>query len=324
MLRSRILDALRIAGGGWVSGEVLGRELNVSRAAVSKHIRALQSAGYIIESVTRRGYRLGMLSDSLAADAVVPLLKTASLGRGGYHYYETVGSTNDEAKRAAADGAPHGDFFVAETQTGGRGRRGRSWISPPGVGIYASVVLRPVLALHDVSLLSIAAALATADAVRSLTERDLRIKWPNDLLLNGRKVAGLLMEMSAEMQGIEYVVVGLGINVNTEIRDLPDDRCMYPASSLKQEIGGRVGRAGILADWLFGLERRVAELEKEGGGGLISEWETVSMPAGTLLRVSVDSGVVEGRLLGLREDGALRLGLDSGEECCLLSGDVLA
>ena len=320
--RDDVLRALAQADGAWVSGQSLGESLAVSRAWISKHVKALEADGYGIERMTRRGYRLLSVPDRLTALAIGEGLATTLLGRGRVVCSATTGSTNDDAKRAASEGAEHGALFVAETQTAGRGRRGREWLSPSGAGIYASVVLRPTLALSDAPLTTIAAALATSECVRAETDLPVQIKWPNDVLVRGRKVAGLLTEMSAEMAGVEYVVVGVGINVNSESSDLPSDRLMYPASSIKQETGHRVERARVLANWLNALERWMDELVTHGGGALVKEWEARCGTIGKDVRVSGSKGIVEGRVLGLREDGALRLRV-GGETICMMTGDVM-
>lgn len=321
-LRQRVRDALRSARGGWISGQQLGAALGVSRAAVSKHVKALQQEGYRIESATRKGYRLRKDDDPVSAVLLREALRTRALGQVSISYRVRTGSTNDDAKHAASQGAPHGSVFLADTQTAGRGRLGRSWISPPGVGVYISVILQPDLALGDVPLVSIAAALATAEAVREQTTLPVRIKWPNDVLLCDKKVAGVLTEMSADMDRVEYVVVGVGINVNTPSSALPADRLIYPASSLMVEAGERACRVAVVAKWLERLEHWVDCLVAQGGDPLVRAWQEASGSVGQQVCVSTAKETVEGRIVGLGEGGALTLKLADGSVRSILSGDL--
>ena len=187
--------------------------MGLSRAAVWKRVHRLKAQGYVIEGSPRRGYRLLAVPDKLLPEEVLQGLKTRVF-TGPVHHFETLDSTNDLAKELAVQGAPEGTVVVAEAQTGGRGRLGREWDSPPGVGLYVSLVLRPMLPPMELPQITLTTAVAVVRAVRRVAGVAPGIKWPNDLLLNGKKLGGILTEMETESDRIRHVVVGLGLNVN--------------------------------------------------------------------------------------------------------------
>ena len=207
-----VLQVLRGAADP-ISGEYLAAQLGLSRAAVWKRVHRLKAQGYVIEGSPRRGYRLLAVPDKLLPEEVLQGLKTRRF-TGPVHHFETLDSTNDLAKELAARGAPEGTVVVAETQTGGRGRLGREWNSPPGVGLYVSLVLRPMLPPMELPQITLTTAVAVVRAVRRVAGVAPGIKWPNDLLFNGKKLGGILTEMETESDRIRHVVVGLGLNVN--------------------------------------------------------------------------------------------------------------
>jgi BirA family transcriptional regulator, biotin operon repressor / biotin---[acetyl-CoA-carboxylase] ligase len=319
--RTAIAAALA-AEAEWVSGEALARQLGISRAGVAKQIGVLRAAGYTIQAARRLGYRLASVPDKLLPERLAPLLKTTRLGRGVVIHTDSIASTNQEALRLAGEGCADGTLVLAETQTAGRGRRGRLWESPTGVGIYASLVLRPDLPLDRVPLLTLLTAVAAAEAIHAVTGEAPQIKWPNDLLLNGRKIAGVLIEVASEIDALDYAVIGLGINVNTPPAALPP-RPIYPASSLLAELGHPVDRVELLAAWLNRMETWQGRLTTATGAArLLSRWRALAGTLGRLFTVHTGRATIRGHALDLDRDGALILVDRDGAHHRILSGDL--
>ncbi|NTW05163.1 MAG: biotin--[acetyl-CoA-carboxylase] ligase, partial [Peptococcaceae bacterium] len=208
-----ILELLRTSAGEFLSGEKISKKIGISRTAVWKHITALRQEGYSIEAMPKIGYRLLDIPDRLYPEEIRDNLTTVSLGRNIY-YFKTVQSTNQEARRLAQEGVPHGALIIAEEQTGGKGRFGRVWFSPKTLGIWASLVLRPEISPENAPPVTMLAAVAVAVAVENITGIALGIKWPNDLLYENKKACGILTEMNGEMDKVNFLILGLGINVN--------------------------------------------------------------------------------------------------------------
>ncbi|MDN5345181.1 MAG: BirA family transcriptional regulator, partial [Clostridia bacterium] len=278
-----MLEFLRLHRGEYISGEDLSRQLAITRTAVWKHIRALRQEGYQIDAQTRRGYCLLATPDCFYPEEVAADLRTSWLGRNLY-YYEEVGSTNLVARELADGGAPEGTVVIAESQTDGRGRRGRSWLSPPRRGIWFSVVLRPRMAPAQAAQLTLLAAVAIAAAIRQQTGLPPGIKWPNDLLVGGRKVCGILTEIKAEMDAIEYIVIGAGLNVNLEAPDFsPEVRPL--ATSLYLELGRPVTRLPLLQGILWQLEQWYERWQEEGFPPVRRAWKEASVTLGREVEV---------------------------------------
>jgi len=316
-----ILRLFRAAGSGFVSGETVSRELNVSRTAVWKQINALRESGYVIEAIPSRGYHLLSSPDILSVDEVRGKLNTHRVGRQLVCLPETA-STNADAFRLAEEGAEEGTTVIADGQSGGKGRRGRSWSSPSGVNLYCSVVLRPAIMPHEAPQLTFLSAVAVARAIEAVTALKPEIKWPNDILINGRKVAGLLNEMSAETDGINFVILGIGVNLNMTSDQFPDD-VRTPATSLLLEQKRLVNRAQFAAGMLNELDRLYADFLAEGFDAVRSEWQERCCANGR--EVVVSEGEVEtvrGMFNGIDSDGALLLRLKDGRIERILSGDV--
>ena len=210
-MKSEILAALRSADG-YVSGQELCEKFGVSRTAVWKAINQLKQAGYEIEAVQNKGYHIVSSPDILSRTELESNRKTTWVGE-EIHYFDSTDSTNTRAKRLAEDGAVHGTLVVADEQTGGRGRRGRVWESQKGVSIYMSLVLKPEIEPNHASMLTLITAMAVAGGIEKTTGLECKIKWPNDIVIHGKKVCGILTEMSTQMDYINYIVIGIGINV---------------------------------------------------------------------------------------------------------------
>ena len=237
----------------YVSGQQLCDRFGVSRTAVWKVINQLKEEGYQIESVTRKGYRLVECPEIFSEWEITSRLTTAWAGQ-KICYYEETGSTNIDAKRLAEEGALHGTTVVADKQSQGRGRRGRSWQSPSGSAVYMSIALKPDFAPDKASMLTLVMALSVVEAITELTGLEAAIKWPNDIVVNGKKVCGILTEMSAEPDYIHYVVIGVGINVNNQTQDF-EDEVRQIATSLKIEADKTISRAAMVERILFYFEK---------------------------------------------------------------------
>ena len=313
-----VLAFLAEAGDEFVSGEAISDKLGLSRAAVWKHVNALRGQGYRIDAVPARGYRLVEIPDRLGELELRPLLNTHDVGQ-VLHWFAEVGSTNDVAKQLADEGAAHGEVVVAETQTAGRGRRGRGWVSPPGRNVYLSVVLRPELPPARAPELTLLASVAVCQAVRQAGV-SAAIKWPNDLLVSGRKLAGVLTEMAAELDQVQWVVLGLGINVNSREEDFPEE--VRPlATSLALQRGEPVPRALFVAALLTALEEWLDRHAAEGFEPVRAAWRAMSDTLGREVRVRTGEGDLEGVATDVDGSGAL-LVRDGERVHRILAGDV--
>jgi BirA family biotin operon repressor/biotin-[acetyl-CoA-carboxylase] ligase len=313
-----VLAFLAEAGNDFVSGEAMSGKLGLSRAAVWKHVNALRGQGYRIEAVSARGYRLTAIPDRLGALEIGPLLNTHDLGQ-TLHCSEELPSTNDRARELADAGAAHGEVVVAECQTAGRGRRGRAWASPAGRNLYLSVILRPSLPPQRAPELTLVASVAACDACRKAGV-EVGIKWPNDLLVGGRKVAGILTELSAEPDLVHWVVLGIGVNLNSGSGDFPAE-LRGLATSLSIERGQPVPRALFGAALLSELEQWLDRHAAEGFGPIREAWRERSVTLGREVRVEADGGEIAGVAEDIDESGALLVRGRSGL-VRVVSGDV--
>lgn len=258
MSRERILSILKQNAGHFCSGEEMSRALGISRAAVSKAVGALRREGYVISAATNRGYRLEESPDRLTAGTIQPWLRTERLGK-KLICLDSVDSTNNYLKRLAMEGAEDGTVVVADEQTAGRGRLGRSFQSPPGAGIYMSFLLRPQVEPARAVNLTACTAVAMCDAVQAACGLRPQIKWTNDVLLSRRKICGILTEMSVEGEtgALQYVVVGIGVNVNQALEDFPED-IRHIAGSVAMAAGERVDRGRLTAEIINAMDKMYA------------------------------------------------------------------
>lgn len=314
-----VIDILRDSPG-FVSGEAISQTLGVSRNAVHKHVNSLRKRGYDIVGVSRRGYKLEDEPTALSMALVSERTEQSMFGR-SFRYHDEIESTNIEAKNLAAAGAPEGTVVVAERQSAGRGRLGRRWTSPAGKGLLFSVVLRPPVDMADVHLLTIAAATAACDAIEALARVSLRIKWPNDLLIDDRKVGGILLEVAGEQDAIDWVVVGIGLNVNTEYSELPV-ALRRTAVSLKTASGKPVDRSDLLARLLLSLEERYTDAVRNGFDQVLHDFRERDYLARRSVSVQTRRGPVAGLALGIDEKGALLVQLPHRHIQRFHSGDV--
>lgn len=320
MMEEEILQLLRKHPSAFHSGEEISRRLNVSRAAIWKRIRHLRALGYEIEASTRSGYRLIRSPDILSPPEIKPLLKTKWLGT-TIHYFHTLDSTNSRAYELANRGAEEGEVVIAESQTKGKGRLGRNWYSPPNLNLYLSVILRPPIPPHQAPLITLMAAVATAEAIGNYPGLRPMIKWPNDLLLNGRKVAGLLNEIKSETDRIDFVILGIGVNLNIVGRMFPKE-IRAIATSLKEETGQPVSRKIFLASLLQELEKWYAVFIKRGGAVILQSWREWAQIKGRHVKMTSFGETIEGIAIDVDSDGALMIETGRGERKKVVAGDI--
>lgn len=319
-MKREILKALGEAGGGYVSGEALSRAVGKSRAAVWQWIEELRADGYVIEAAPRRGYRLVSRPDRLYPWEIQSRLKTRLIGS-SIEYHARIDSTNDLAKSLAKQGAPEGLVVVAEEQTKGRGRRGRSWASPFGLGIWVSVLLRPATPPFEAPKTALLAALAVARAIEETAGIEARVKWPNDVLVGGKKVAGILVEMDAELDEVRSLVVGAGINVNVPVHELPEEvRAL--ATSLLEATGRTVDRVALLSKFLFHLEAYYFQWLEAGFGPILTALRQKAAYLGQPVQIVEATRRWEGVAVDIAPDGALLVREGSGAVVPVYAGDV--
>jgi BirA family biotin operon repressor/biotin-[acetyl-CoA-carboxylase] ligase len=314
-----VIDILR-ANPDFVSGEVISGTLGISRNAVHKHVNSLRSRGYRILGVSHRGYKLEEEPCRLSIPLVTSTIRHTLFGR-ALRYYDEIESTNAEAKSLAADGAPEGTVIVAECQTAGRGRLGRRWTSPAGKGLLFSVILRPDLPMSDAHLLTLVAATAAAEAIETQTGIAVRIKWPNDLYVDDRKLGGILTEVSGEQDEIDWVIVGIGINVNTEYGELPVP-LRRTAASLKMAGGQLIDRSELLARILLSVEASYVATLRSGFGSALESYRCRDYLSRRTVSVQTREGPVIGEAVGIDDRGALLLQLPHRHVRRFYAGDV--
>jgi BirA family biotin operon repressor/biotin-[acetyl-CoA-carboxylase] ligase len=304
-----------------VSGAELSQRLGISRAAIWARVEELRQLGYDIEASPHLGYRLLNSPDVLHADDLLARLgKTKVIGRDIRVFQETT-STNDVVEKLARDGAGEGVVVFAESQTKGRGRLGRRWVSPAQKGLWFSFLLRPKLRPQETTQLTVAAAAALARAIRSETGLEPEIKWPNDILIRGKKTAGILTELNAELDRVKYVIVGIGVDVNVTVSEFPSDLRKI-ATSLKIETGKAVSRPALATAVLRELDQDYARITEGRFAAVADEWEAHCTTLGHDVVIRIGDRQLRGRAESLGEDGALLLRTDHGHLERIIGGDV--
>jgi BirA family biotin operon repressor/biotin-[acetyl-CoA-carboxylase] ligase len=319
--KQQLLISLKENKETWVSGESLAHKMAISRSAIWKHVRTLKEDGYIIESSRKKGYLLRQASDLLLADEIKEGLSTSVFGKRDIIYFTETDSTNVQAKFLANEGAPEGTVVVAEKQIRGRGRRGRSWFSPPNDGIYTSLILRPSISPNEAPKLTLMASVAMAETLISMTSLHVNIKWPNDIFINGRKIAGILTEISTEMDRIDYVVIGVGLNVNTTHESLPFE-IRDRATSIFMETGKAFPRIVLLRAYLEWFEIYYETFKANGFLPVMNRWKNLADIIGRRISVDMIDRVSMGEVLDMDKDGFLILRDNEGAIERIISGDV--
>lgn len=309
-MKNKILDILKDANG-YISGEKISEQLGISRAAVWKHIKKFKQDGYEIESVTNKGYRLVSSPDIITEHSIKQGLNTEFIGRNIF-IYDKTDTTNERAK--SNSDAPDGSLFIAEVQTNGKGSRGRGWTSPKGTGIWHSILLKPDISPMEVSQITLVAGLAVCKAVGL----NSMIKWPNDVVIGGKKICGILTEMSAEINMVNYVVCGIGINVNMEAfcEELADK-----ATSMYIESGRKYTRNEIISTLMNEFEYFYKKFLNEGLQSLLDEYKKHCITLGRNVNVIFKKENVTGRAIDVDENGALIVETENGK-IAVTSGEV--
>lgn len=317
-MKAEILTLLR-QRQDYISGQELCEKFGVSRTAVWKAVNQLKKEGYVIEAVQNKGYRLADVPEILSKDELESRIRTAWAGSPVY-FYDEVDSTNIQAKRLAEEQAPHGSLVVADKQTAGRGRRGREWESPAGSNVYFTILLRPQFHPGQASMLTLVMALSVAKGIKSLTGAEAGIKWPNDIVLNGRKIVGILTEMSAEPDFIHHVVIGVGINVAKQ--GFPEE-LEQKAAALETELGRKVSRAALIQKIMEYFEEDYTVFVKAGDMSLlIGEYNCRLVNLDREVCVLDPAGEFNGIARGIDKNGELLVEVLDGSIRQVYAGEV--
>ncbi|WP_020676637.1 biotin--[acetyl-CoA-carboxylase] ligase [Geopsychrobacter electrodiphilus] len=318
--REQIIQLFRQRLGDYISGREICSVLQISRAAVWKQVEQLRELGFEIEARRSRGYRLLESPDLLLSADISAELGTSLIGR-KVHCTSEIASTNQLTQQLAVDGAPEGLVVLADAQTAGRGRMGRCWTSPAGVNVYCSILLRPPISPRQAPQLTFLTAVAAAETLNALYSLNARVKWPNDILVGGRKIAGLLNELSAETEQIHALVMGVGINVNMTAAQFPAD-LRYPATSVRIEMGAVQPRLPLVRLMLQRIDELYLEFLAQGFSPLRRRWEALFDLLDRQVEVDLGARIISGVVGGLEPDGALKLFLPDGSVERVLAGDV--
>ncbi len=315
-MQEKILDFLS-KKQGYVSGDQISHRLGITRQALWKHIQELKTIGYEIVAVPHLGYRLDSIPDRLFPFAVTRELNTKVLGRKVY-YFDSLSSTMDVAMQLGMKGCPSGTLVLAESQTKGRGRLGRGWFSPKYKGIYLSLILRPKLLPAQASILTLLAAVGICEAIKDIAGIDTQIKWPNDILVGQKKLGGILTELMASVDEVNFVIIGIGLNVNNDKKTL-----VSAATSLKEQRKEFINRISLLQELLRKIEGNFLLLEKKGSQSIIEKWRRYSITLGKRVKVYCQREHIEGEAVDIDMDGGLLIRNDSGIIKKVMSGDVV-
>ncbi|MFC5559671.1 biotin--[acetyl-CoA-carboxylase] ligase [Ureibacillus thermophilus] len=320
-MKDKILQHFLQSKGEPISGQQLADELGISRTAIWKHLQTLQEEGYKFITIKKKGYQLVAAPDRVDAAKISSFLKTKRFGY-SIHYFEEIDSTQTYAQKLARQGAEDGTVIIAEEQTGGKGRMQRIWHSAKGKGIWMTVIIRPNILPHQAPQLTLVAAVSVVMAMKSLYQNFTpEIKWPNDILINGKKCAGILTEMLAEMDRVDGLLIGIGINTNHELDDFPED-IQSIATSIAIEEKKKVDRAELVAEILKNLEHFTDEYVENGFTSIKTLWEEHSGTIGKRIKASTIRETIEGQAIGITDEGVLEILLDDGQVKKVYSADI--
>jgi len=318
MYKEKILNLLRASPREFLSGEDLANKTGISRTMVWKHIKSLERDGFRIEAVPSQGYRILSTPDILRQNDIKQGIKTRIIGK-KIHLFPSISSTNTLAMEMASKGAPEGTVVIAETQTDGKGRLGRTWTSPPG-NLYLSVVMRPSVPLYKAPLITLMGAVAVASVIGEICRIKADIKWPNDILISGKKVSGLLTEMSAEQDRIRHIVLGIGIDVNMDLEVLPCEIRAH-TTTLATETGEKLNRTSFLQELLRAIEHWYRVFLNDPGD-VIKEWKKLNMTLGNRIMVHGAGEAIEGKAQSIDSEGRLIIRQDDGITRTIAAGDI--
>ena len=317
MLPDKFLSLLK-SEAGYVSGQALAKEAGVSRSAVWKQIKRLRKYGYVIESRHGLGYKLVGQTDLPLPWELSGILQTSFVGK-QMVFHETTDSTQDLALSIANDPDSNGATVIAERQEAGRGRQKRKWLSPKG-GIWLSVILKPTTPTAKITLLPFVAALAVCDAIDTIG-LVARLKWPNDVMISGKKVAGILLDIGAEADRVNYAVIGIGINANVDSSAISTRPHGMRPTSISEELGRNVDRLELTKSLLENLEHYYVEMEQRGASTILQKWKNHSDMLGCKVTVTQNNKMIQGVAVDVKDDGSLQIRTDSGN-IDIVSGDI--
>lgn len=315
-MSKQILDFLK-RSKDYLSGEELSKTLGVTRSAIWKQIQELKNLGYDIVAVPHLGYQLVGTPDRLYAHEVSQGLKTKFIGK-QISYFDALASTMDVAAQLGMGKAAEGSIVLAESQTKGRGRLRRDWLSPKYKGIYFSLILRPKILPAEASLLTLLAAVSICQAIKKVSDLEAKIKWPNDIFINGKKLGGILTELNAQMDEVNFVVIGIGLNINNDKKSL-----IASATSLKELKKESVSRIELLQEILRKIEENYLVFQKKKGIEVIKKWREYSFTLGKRVKVVEHAKRLEGVAIDIENDGGLLLKDDAGLVHKVMAGDIV-
>lgn len=316
-MEERIIEIFRKSKADFVSGEQISEMLKVSRTAVWKHIEKLREMGYGFDAVPHLGYRLRKSPDRLYPFEIYPCLKTRIIGK-NILYYNELDSTNTTAYELAHKIKEEGTIILAEKQNKGKGRLSRQWSSPRAGGIYMSVILKPEITPFQSPIVTLMAAVSLAEAIRDTSLAQASIKWPNDIIVNDKKIAGILTEMEAESDRIKFIILGIGVNVNTVLSELPKT-----ASSIAHITGSPVSRQALLIALIERLEHNYKIMNRSGFSDIRLKWKNLSSTLGQRVRANCMRKIIEGTAVDIDSDGALKIRMDNGFHEKVFAGDLV-
>lgn len=320
-LKDEILKRFLSANGEPLSGQQLGEEFGISRTAIWKHMQTLQDEGYTFDTIKKKGYVLVATPDRVDPARISNYLATNRLGQ-SIHYFEDCTSTQTIGHELARNEAVDGTVIIAESQSKGKGRMARHWESTKGKGIWMTVIIRPNVLPHQAPQFTLVVAVAVVNAIKSLYKHiHPEIKWPNDILINGKKCTGILTEMIAEIDQVQALLIGIGINVNQQSSDFPEE-LQNIATSLSIEENESLDRAILIATILNYLEKYTDLYVQHGFSPIKILWEEASGTIGKRIRATTLREVIEGLAIGITEDGILEIQLDNGEIKRVYSADI--
>ncbi len=318
------LEIIRLlsSADGFVSGQKISACLGISRTAVWKHISALRKLGFLIKAGPSKGYSLGAPRKTGLFNAITVIngLDAGFVGR-PLHFYRTIASTNAKAMELGRNLAPEGAAVIADSQQAGKGRMGRLWVSPPGVNLYTSIILRPRVPLHSAQNMTFLSAVSVAETISSFCAKRVVVKWPNDVLIQGKKVAGILLELYSEADRINFIVAGIGVNLNMRLKQFPP-ALRKTASSVLEECGAPVDRSDFTRMLYSNIEKWYKIYLRHGFGPVLHAWKGYFDGEGRTMTVNMQDRRITGRCIGVDDSGVLLLKTPDNAIERILSGDV--
>lgn len=318
-IRVKLLTLLLENQDDYISGQKISEQLGCSRTAIWKHISELKKEGYVVEGVQKRGYRLISKPNNIRPHDIRTDLQTETIGR-HIHFYDAIGSTQEIAHSLALEGAKEGTVVITEQQSKGRGRLGRQWESPKGTGVWMSLILRPNIPPHQAPQLTLLTAVAIVQAIQTVTNIKAEIKWPNDILINGKKIVGILTELQAEADLVQSIIIGIGINVNT--KQFPDELKDKATSLLIENDHDEIERALLIRTFFQKFETLYKEYLEHGFKAIKLRWESYAVSLGKYITARTLNGDIYGFATGITDEGVLLIEDHDGNMHEIYSADI--